>query len=678
MELLKNPKETMIYVVIAAVTSMLFEVEYWVSGVCFVLIAWKFFLKPPSRLITGSLAVVFFGAVYFQYRTLFGRDPSAHFLTILTCLKILENRDERDEKFIFLLGIFMVIGRFLFTLDLFVALLHLILLYFLLWSFLRLQTINVRPSFLIRQMLWSVPLTVFMFFLFPRFSYNFGEFINNEGNRSGSGGGFSGFAENLRPGSISQLFQSDELVFRAKFKGAEPRSNDLYWRGEVLEFNDGFEWQKRGGFYIAQDEIAVANSYKQENSQLRISTDRISYQVIIEPKMTRWAFALERNLDARGEMLSEHKKKQGVYSFTYPLAKRQTYFGEALSEGFLTFGTIKKWHDQALQQSGQLPTTEKAPPKFLLQYSALTPAVEKILVQFRQNLPTKHRRLDRVKVLLDHFSQENFSYTLSPGDDSKDLETFMTTGKKGFCEHYAAAFVILARALNVPARVVVGYYGGTYNPVGGFWNITQKNAHAWAEVLLESGIWMRIDPTTVLPESQTMAFFNQASQPVYQRSSSDWNLLTVYNEVTLFFDTLNYRWNEFFLDYGQDSQKDLYDDIANNLKNIGIGFIFLLLLYFIASKIYDWIKVQRRRRTIEGIYEELSQHLHRPKHLGPQEWLETIKTDNSAPVDEVQNIINSYTLNTYRMAPVSKVHIAELQKNLKRVLTQRKEQPPNP
>ena len=665
MDSLKNPKDLLIYVVIASVCSMLFEVEYWVSGVCFVLVAWKFLLKPPSRVITGTLAVVFFGAVYFQYRTLFGRDPSAHFLTILTCLKILENRDRRDEKFIFLLGIFMVIGRFLFTLDLFVTLLHLILLYFLLWSFLRIQTENVRPSFLIRQMIWSLPLTIFIFFLFPRFTYNFGGFMNSEGGQPGSGTGFSGFAESLKPGVVSQLFQSDELVFRAKFRGTDPRPNDLYWRGEVLELNDGFEWKKRAGFYTPQDEVDVSNSYREKNSLLKISADRLSYQVIIEPNQSRWAFSLERNLDMRGELLNEYKKKQGVYSFAYPLTKRQAYFGESLAEGFLSFNTLKKWNDQVLQSSGVIKDNSS---KILLQTSPVKPAVEKLLTEFKKELPRHHNRLDRVKIILDYFAQKNFSYTLNPGSESQDLENFLFNGKKGFCEHYSAAFVILARSLNVPARVVVGYHGGTYNPVGGFWNITQKNAHAWAEVLLETGIWMRIDPTAVLPESQTMAIFNQASLSLTQRNSSEFNFGILYNEVTLFFDTLNYRWNEFFLDYGQQSQKDLYDDIANNLKNIGIALIGLLLIYFLFSKLFDWLKIRRKRKYIEGIYDELSTYLDRPASMGPQEWLERLRQTNMPSLVEAEEIIQAYTLKTYAMMDIPKSQIPGLQKKLKMIL----------
>ena len=71
----------------------------------------------------------------------------------------------------------------------------------------------------------------------------------------------------------------------------------------------------------------------------------------------------------------------------------------------------------------------------------------------------------------------------------------MFGSRLGFCEHYASAFVVLMRALDVPARVVTGYQGGEINPVDGFMTVRQSDAHAWAEAWLNGRGWTRIDPT---------------------------------------------------------------------------------------------------------------------------------------------------------------------------------------
>src|SRR5256885_12020031 len=46
--------------------------------------------------------------------------------------------------------------------------------------------------------------------------------------------------------------------------------------------------------------------------------------------------------------------------------------------------------------------------------------------------------------------------------------TTLFRSRAGFCGHYASAFVALMRAASVPARVVTGYLGGEWNPIGGF------------------------------------------------------------------------------------------------------------------------------------------------------------------------------------------------------------------
>jgi hypothetical protein len=70
--------------------------------------------------------------------------------------------------------------------------------------------------------------------------------------------------------------------------------------------------------------------------------------------------------------------------------------------------------------------------------------------------------------------------------------------RRGFCEHYAAAFVVLMRAAGIPARVVTGYQGGEFNPLDGYLVVRQSDAHAWAEVWLAGQGWVRVDPTAAV------------------------------------------------------------------------------------------------------------------------------------------------------------------------------------
>src|SRR5207237_9715550 len=75
------------------------------------------------------------------------------------------------------------------------------------------------------------------------------------------------------------------------------------------------------------------------------------------------------------------------------------------------------------------------------------------------------------------------------------VDDFVFDTRAGFCGHYASAFVTLMRAAHVPARVVTGYLGGEWNPIGGYFVVRQSDAHAWAEVWLQDRGWTRVGPT---------------------------------------------------------------------------------------------------------------------------------------------------------------------------------------
>ena len=73
------------------------------------------------------------------------------------------------------------------------------------------------------------------------------------------------------------------------------------------------------------------------------------------------------------------------------------------------------------------------------------------------------------------------------------VDGFLFGKKRGYCEYFASSFAVLLRLAGVPARLVGGYYGGEYNELGGYYLVTQDDAHVWVEALA-GGRWVRIDP----------------------------------------------------------------------------------------------------------------------------------------------------------------------------------------
>ncbi len=128
-------------------------------------------------------------------------------------------------------------------------------------------------------------------------------------------------------------------------------------------------------------------------------------------------------------------------------------------------------------------------------------------------------RLYHARLLQSYFHDTNrFTYTLDfrevarrriPGLDP--LEDFVANHRTGHCEYFAGALTLMLRAAGIPARLVIGYVGGEYNPLGNYYQVYERNAHAWVEAYLEphevpegllaqaippgGAAWYRLDPT---------------------------------------------------------------------------------------------------------------------------------------------------------------------------------------
>jgi transglutaminase-like putative cysteine protease len=88
-----------------------------------------------------------------------------------------------------------------------------------------------------------------------------------------------------------------------------------------------------------------------------------------------------------------------------------------------------------------------------------------------------------------------FRYSNHPSVISPPLVGFVTETHAGYCQYFAGAMALMLRYLGIPARVAVGFAGGTYDPNQHLWNVTDREAHAWVEVWFKGYGWLPFDPT---------------------------------------------------------------------------------------------------------------------------------------------------------------------------------------
>src|SRR5262245_19842682 len=114
--------------------------------------------------------------------------------------------------------------------------------------------------------------------------------------------------------------------------------------------------------------------------------------------------------------------------------------------------------------------------------------------------------------ILDWIRTESYVYTLEPTplSERNSVDQFWFDTRRGFCAHYAGAFVYLMRAAGIPARMVGGYLGGEINPVAEHVVVRQYDAHAWAELWLAGSGWTRVEPTAAVAPARIQSGLRDA------------------------------------------------------------------------------------------------------------------------------------------------------------------------
>ena len=261
---------------------------WWATSVLVLLLAWRAFLtvtqRPiPSRLLMMPLLIAAAGAVYLQYQTVVGQQAGVTFLLLLMALKLLEMRARRDIFVVIFLSFFILLTQFLNGQEIHVALMALlgvVALFFVLIS-VNLDETDLPAGRKVKMVGWTLlkalPLTAVLFLLFPRIS---GPLWGTPGDTSA---GNTGLSNSMSPGSISKLLESTEIAFRARFDGATPSNDKLYWRGPVFGTFNGRAWVP------LQQRVSQAPPISIQGEPRSI----VSYTVTLEANNRDWLFALE-------------------------------------------------------------------------------------------------------------------------------------------------------------------------------------------------------------------------------------------------------------------------------------------------------------------------------------------------------------------------------------------------
>ncbi|HWF81807.1 MAG TPA: DUF3488 and transglutaminase-like domain-containing protein [Streptosporangiaceae bacterium] len=140
--------------------------------------------------------------------------------------------------------------------------------------------------------------------------------------------------------------------------------------------------------------------------------------------------------------------------------------------------------------------------------SSVSKQLTKIAQDITKNATTP---FEKAQALEKFFQTGRFTYTLRTDlpNTGQGLLDFLTTDRQGFCEQFAFAMAALARLIGIPARIAIGYTGGTEH-ANGTWRVTTSDAHSWPELYFSRIGWLRFEPTPGGPGGQ-----GTANQPSY-------------------------------------------------------------------------------------------------------------------------------------------------------------------
>ena len=565
------------------------ELPWWSSGLAASMLLWRGKLALGGQALPGrwwllGLLAVAIGATLLTHRSLLGRDAGVTMIVMLLALKTLELRAKRDAFVIFFLSFFTMLTNFFYSQSLLTAFSMLLGLLGLLTALVNANMPVGKPPLLQAaktagwMALLGAPVMLVLFLLFPRLAPLWGV-------PSDAMTGRSGLSATMQVGNIASLALDSSVAMRIAFEGQTPPQRELYFRGPVLSSFDGREWRPSRSSFPPHYKLPAS---------LVVLGPPIRYEVTLEPTSRPWLFVLDAAADSPDLPAYRPRMSADLQWLTdRPITDLVRY--KAQSHAQFSHGPQ--------QQAVGLQEFVELPPGF-------NPRTLALAAEIRRD--PRYAQADSrvlVQVALDRLRNGGYVYTLEPGVyGANSADEFWFDRKQGFCEHIASAFVVLMRALDIPARIVTGYQGGEINAVDGFWVLRQSDAHAWAEVWQAGQGWIRVDPTSAVAPGRTGAFQRLAApQGLLGQALVNFSP-TLSAQFRASWEAVNNRWNQWVLNYSQSKQLNLLKAIGfeapswQDLSYVLIGIIVLVSLAGASWGLWErvqhdpWLRLLARAR----------------------------------------------------------------------------------
>ncbi len=382
-----------------------------------------------------------------------------------------------------------------------------------------------------------------IFMLFPRFSKN-----NFLSPLSGFGNSVSGFGTEIELGRTARIDLNPAAVmwvsaFEKGKEGQKPMES-LYLRGNTVETYYRGLWREHSLAHplskTRERQIAISDRRDTPPGLRR----RIVQNIFIDPGAGLTLFTMDRARLLLFNMLPPPVIQIDANALSFSLAGPRTEVisyrveSDVLAEGYPDPATWEIEKPERLEASRihylELPPSPRAEIVAALAHRIVEEAAAQ--TPYEKTLAVRN------------YLQTQFSYSLDNLDfgGACPTETFLLDERRGHCEYFASGMAVLLRRLDIPCRIVNGYYTNEWNPFGKHFVVRQSDAHSWVEVFFNGAGWLPFDPSP--PAGLDFVHSQAASR----------------TRFGAWLDALRLKWYFYVVDYNLDDQRNLADALSRN------------------------------------------------------------------------------------------------------------------
>lgn len=337
----------------------------------------------------------------------------------------------------------------------------------------------------------------------------------------------TGFGSGLFGGVSYDLFadmqqdlvgQSDELLFVARVSPSPIPNSEHYWKFINLDTYDGELWtysaqevtrpQSEGDWEA--DDLAFMGSTVRVESVVQIVSLRMGVlPLLYSPRSLTTAddlLARSYRVSEDGSVFTDARTREDLQYQVISDIPSMDLSVVASSGGTLSpmFENARAAGEFSVEPSSiQAPLPSERVRDFYTELPDDFP--EEVQELAREITAQTSTAFERASVLELYFRETgNFVYdaSASTGSTSLDLASWLIDPdsrnfRTGYCKQFAIAMALMARTLNIPARLAMGFAPGEVVDQDGdeYIFVRARNAHAWVELYIAGQGWLRFDPT---------------------------------------------------------------------------------------------------------------------------------------------------------------------------------------